>query len=717
MHAIRWLVSSAVLLSLFCIRADAQDSLNVRKLSQLVDYWDQTCDIEATDTIVYVATGEASGLQIVNVADHEHPRIIGHVDGLGACIRLARLGNYLYVSGDTTGFHVLDLTNPVAPVPLGAFQVTGYGRLFIWDVQRCIAYGGYGFTVLDMADPVHPVERGTWQTTAGINGWAAAGDNVYVFETYAGVHVVNVSNPNSPTETGNISLYNDGYPSALAARGNYLFAGSGDSLWIVSMVDPTAPVITGRWVVPIPIISEFYSISLRENYAYLSTYSLYVVDISDLEHPVTVSDSVEAIYTEDQIAMAGDYGYLSTEGEGLRAIYLGVPARPFALPTFYPGGLVTSVAVRRDFAYVTDGTWGYGGVRFIRVSDREHPTQVSRYTYGLWRTAQVTAGGDSIYVLTDQSVVKLDISDPRRPVDRGSYSLQTTGYDMCLCQSDSLLIVGTANGLEIIRTFSHGQPIRFSDFATHCVAVSGTHAYACTTPSGLRVIDISDPAHPQYRSHCSVQGLPRDIVLTGQFALVAHEQYGVAVIDVSDTLNPVVVDSLDTPGYALAIVIDDTLAYVADSTGGLRVLSLANLPHLVEVGFYDTPGAAVGVAVQDGYVYLADGADFSIYQYSPETGVVRIDKPFPPATLALRSCYPNPFNPATTIRYDVAASGRVTLDIYNVLGRRVTSLFDGMQTAGSHQIVFDGSGYSSGIYFVHLQQGHESATRKIALMK
>ena len=79
--------------------------------------------------------------------------------------------------------------------------------------------------------------------------------------------------------------------------------------------------------------------------------------------------------------------------------------------------------------------------------------------------------------------------------------------------------------------------------------------------------------------------------------------------------------------------------------------------------------------------------------------------------------YPNPFNSTTILTYDIPQSGPVTFIIYNILGQRVVSLYDGLQQAGHHTITWDASNVSSGIYFAQLQSRNQSTTVKMLLLK
>ncbi|MFQ5651251.1 MAG: penicillin acylase family protein [bacterium] len=88
-----------------------------------------------------------------------------------------------------------------------------------------------------------------------------------------------------------------------------------------------------------------------------------------------------------------------------------------------------------------------------------------------------------------------------------------------------------------------------------------------------------------------------------------------------------------------------------------------------------------------------------------------------PASFALRQNYPNPFNPTTTISYDLPKSTRVRLQIYNIQGQVVKTLVDEFQKAGSHQIRWEASGLSSGIYVYKLTASGFLEVRKSILVK
>ncbi len=83
----------------------------------------------------------------------------------------------------------------------------------------------------------------------------------------------------------------------------------------------------------------------------------------------------------------------------------------------------------------------------------------------------------------------------------------------------------------------------------------------------------------------------------------------------------------------------------------------------------------------------------------------------------LDPAYPNPFNPSTVVSYQLSVFGKTRLAVYDLLGREVAVLVDGVMPVGAHTVTFDGAGLSSGIYLIRLESGGEVAVRRVTLLK
>jgi len=88
-----------------------------------------------------------------------------------------------------------------------------------------------------------------------------------------------------------------------------------------------------------------------------------------------------------------------------------------------------------------------------------------------------------------------------------------------------------------------------------------------------------------------------------------------------------------------------------------------------------------------------------------------------PSDFSLAQNFPNPFNPTTTIEFDLPADTHVQLYVYNMLGQRVAMLLDQPERGGRHRVEFDGSGLPSGLYFYRLVTPGFTSTRKMVLIK
>ena len=88
-----------------------------------------------------------------------------------------------------------------------------------------------------------------------------------------------------------------------------------------------------------------------------------------------------------------------------------------------------------------------------------------------------------------------------------------------------------------------------------------------------------------------------------------------------------------------------------------------------------------------------------------------------PTEYALANAYPNPFNPTTSITYELPEPTSVRLSVFDMLGREVAVLVDGEKSAGRHSVRFNAEGLTSGIYIYRIHAGTFTQTKKFTLMK
>ena len=183
---------------------------------------------------------------------------------------------------------------------------------------------------------------------------------------------------------------------------------------------------------------------------------------------------------------------------------------------------------------------------------------------------------------------------------------------------------------------------------------------------------------------------------------------------------------------------DELLAYADGELVGAVKISDLDMPVALSAwGSYhgygiDLPGFDAGDAIElrlwsetEGReLYIDSELDSDTYGQTPLTSgtvLVRSDDALP-TVFALSQNYPNPFNPTTTISFSVAEEGAVSLNIYDISGRLITTLVDSNLSQGYHSVVWNGADsdnvqVSAGVYFYTLDNGAEVITSKMVLMK
>jgi hypothetical protein len=130
--------------------------------------------------------------------------------------------------------------------------------------------------------------------------------------------------------------------------------------------------------------------------------------------------------------------------------------------------------------------------------------------------------------------------------------------------------------------------------------------------------------------------------------------------------------------------------------------------------FVDSGAWTTYSATLYGTCFLGDPATIIPGRTTP---VSPITAPVVPKSLSIVGNFPNPFNPSTTIRFQMNRAGLAKLTVYDITGRAVTTLADRDFAVGEHSVNFNAAGLASGIYIVRLESAGEFASQKITLLK
>ncbi|UCE25117.1 MAG: C10 family peptidase [Candidatus Zixiibacteriota bacterium] len=152
------------------------------------------------------------------------------------------------------------------------------------------------------------------------------------------------------------------------------------------------------------------------------------------------------------------------------------------------------------------------------------------------------------------------------------------------------------------------------------------------------------------------------------------------------------------------------------NSGGATFASQSLLP----VG--ERPGAVIAADLDsDGDLDLVtantSSQDISILLNESATDIIQTSADELPRNFALYQNYPNPFNPATEIAFALPRAAQVRLDVFNVMGQRVTTLIDERRAAGYHSVIWNAVSSASGMYFFRIEAGDFSESRKMLLVK
>ena len=278
------------------------------------------------------------------------------------------VGNRAYVVSSSAGddFHIIDISNPVAPLEVGSLDLpTTANSVFVSGNYAYVVttVGGDDFHIIDISNPVAPLEVGSLDLPTTANDVFVQGRYAYVVTDNVGddFHVIDISNPSSPQIIGEIELPDSG--TGIKVRGQYAYVttrGSAEHFHVIDISSSTAPTFTDS----IFLADAANDVFIKDNYAYVVSNStgndLHIINISDPSTVVEVG-GINLVTSAAAVTVSGKYAYVASAvtGDDLQVIDISSPTTPVEVGGVeLAAGAGTGVAVAGRYAYITTTNTG-----------------------------------------------------------------------------------------------------------------------------------------------------------------------------------------------------------------------------------------------------------------------------------------------------------------------------------------------------------------------
>ncbi len=387
-----------------------------------LDTPDYARGIEIDGNYAYVAD-EDDGLRIIDISDPALPVAVDFCDTPGEVHDVAVSGNYAYVPDFALGgLQVVDISDPTSTfivdnynTPGTAYSVTVSGDYaYVADWQA-------GLVILDISDPTDIVLAGSVDPGYVLHV-VIVGDYAYAAGFYDGLHVIDVNDPGNPSLIASCDTEN---AHAVAVDGEYAFvADFGGDIKSIKVCELSGIMKAGEIEV-----TGGYQMTTAGNIAYVVNDDLYVIDISDPDDPVLVTQHDVPGFA-CAVDISGDHAYVGTIDFGMNVLDISDIASPSAAGYYYYNQPIWDIKVSGNHAYLAVG--GSNGLLVLDVSDPENPAYAGTVlTSG--SAIELEIDGDFMFLATQSGGVNtIDISDPTTPDIIGFYSAHSSISEISL---------------------------------------------------------------------------------------------------------------------------------------------------------------------------------------------------------------------------------------------------------------------------------------------
>ncbi len=687
----------------------------------------------------------------------------------GPITTVSTSGNYAYTSvvGMLLTFSISDPIDPTLinsyPLEQGASSQFVSGN-YLYTGSKALPAN---FQIIDISNPAQPEAIGFLRTGTPVEDIFIRGDYAYLATGLNGLNIVDISNPSNPTVVFNFRLWTYELALSVDVSGDFAVLGSDMRIYLINVSNPASPQVA--WQSNTQDNSDYSSTEIADTLAFIASrvYGIYIYNISNPFSPNLIN-IYDTNGLRDQrnlkIKLSGNLAY-AVNASHLYIIDISNPESPNLLGTFTPPNENPDFCrlwLSYPYVFIADLR---GFMRIVNVSDDANPILTGSFEtiHDLW--GRISLNGNYAYLWGGSEYNRMlaitDITDSSNPAFINEMELPYNIYDLyisgnygyaasqqyrfyilnlfqptnpqvlssipipgggyCVYKQGEYVYAGVrgdSTGMYIINISNPLNPnivsrmICINRQFPKRIIVRDTIAYSLDSDS-LHIIDVANPALPREICGWGGHGYLMDFDIEGNYAYVL-ESLWTFIIDISNPTAPFIVGHY-VSGNCTDIMVRGNYLYLAAQYRGVSIVNVFDPANPYLLAYRPAAGSPYSLDVRDDLVYIADTYSLGVYRFNP-TG---IDGEIPelPVKADLADCYPNPFNPITTIQFDLPKASFVSLDIFDILGRKVETLINAKQEAGHHSIIWDGSDRSSGIYFYRIKADDFVDTKKMLLLK
>jgi hypothetical protein len=583
---------------------DRSDPENLLRLEYLM-FEEPVSHIQASGSHAFV--GEGDVVHVVDLSEPAAPVIVGSYQSPAAIQDMVVEGAYLYVAAGTAGLRVVDIAEPALPVEVT--YVAAVGEVTAVDVDNQLAgIVDGGFRVIDVVNPPTPIEMGFYDQS-GLTDMTMAGN--YGYLVHGSLTIVDISDAANPVLAGQHLSSGESPISQVAVRENYAFLVKhgcpygGDCLASFSSLDvsnPAAPVESSA----VFFYSHFmYGVALADDYLYIAanTAGLRIMDISQPAEPGGSGSYGEFWNLGGVQAMSSPYLFVGMSfylwwyetANGYKIVDIADPHRPVVRGAMEGGGLFFT---DDGHAYRHEGNRHTSILYALDMSDPVHPIGTGSWGPSQTFIGHLLIGEDYVYATGDFQTVALDRVTLAR--------MATHDEEMKVVYNQNGLAYANWGGDLHIYTAPFTEVNVVEDFTLNNFQVDGRYGY--TVSDKLLIVDMINPVEPVVVGSFESPGYDLwGLQISGDYAYLATDNNGVIIVDISDPAAPEQVDFYPTAGSPRFLVVGGYL-FIADGPNGIVVLSLANPADPVQVASYPKPNP-YSLTVRGTHLYADYGAD------------------------------------------------------------------------------------------------------------